>query len=208
MPSADVSLAFFGLALLIGFAPGPDNLFVLMQSAAHGRKTGFCIVLGLCCGILVHTAAVALGLAALFATAPAAFTLLKCIGAAYLAWLAWQAWRARADSLQMPSAPQLQAVRAMARGAFMNLTNPKVILFFLAFLPQFVDPGRGAVAPQLCWFGLLFMLATLLSFGLIAILAAWLGARLRQSSRMQRLLNRLCALVFGGLALRLALTEA
>ncbi len=207
MPSPDVSIAFFGLALLIGFAPGPDNLFVLMQSAAHGRTTGFCIVLGLCCGILVHTAAVALGLAALFAAAPAAFTVLKFIGAAYLAWLAWQAWRAPAGALQMQSPPRLQAWRAIARGAFMNLTNPKVILFFLAFLPQFVDAGRGAVVLQLCWFGLLFMLATLLSFGLIAILAAWLGARLRRSPRMQRLLNRLCALVFGGLALRLALAE-
>ena len=207
MPPLDTSLAFFGVALLLGFSPGPDNLFVLMQSAAHGRRAGFCLVLGLCCGLLVHTAAVALGVAALFAAAPAAFIALKLAGSAYLLYLAWQAWRAPADTGLKEQAPPMKPWRMIARGAVMNLTNPKVILFFLAFLPQFVDPARGGVALQLCWLGFVFMLATLLSFGTITLCAAWLGAHLRRSAPAQRLLNRLCALVFSGLALRLALAR-
>jgi threonine/homoserine/homoserine lactone efflux protein len=95
----------------------------------------------------------------------------------------------------------------LLRGLVMNLSNPKVLLFFLAFLPQFVSPGAGSVARQLCWFGLLFIVATIVSFGCITCCAAWLGDRLRRSSRAQRLLNRLCALVFAGLAARLALAR-
>ncbi|RJG04448.1 LysE family translocator [Noviherbaspirillum sedimenti] len=208
MPAFETSTAFFSLSLLLGFSPGPDNLFVLMQSATHGRKAGFCVVLGLCCGLLVHTAAVALGLAAVFAASPAAFTVLKFAGAAYLAYLAWQAWHAPANAKLAQQAPPMNPWRMLARGFIMNLTNPKVIFFFLAFLPQFVASGRGAVVLQLCWFGFLFILATLVSFGLITCFAAFLGARLRSSPRMQRRLHRLTAIVFAGLALRLVLAKA
>lgn len=208
MPSLDTSLAFFGIALLLGFSPGPDNLFVLMQSATHGRRAGFCVVLGLCCGLLVHTAAVALGLAAVFAASPAAFSVLKFAGAAYLAYLAWQSWRAPAAAQLAQPVPQLHPWRMLARGFIMNLTNPKVIFFFLAFLPQFVAPELGPVALQLCWFGFLFILATLVSFGLITCCAAFLGERLRRSSATQRLMHRLTAVVFASLAIRLALAKA
>lgn len=207
MPSLDTSLAFFGIALLLGFTPGPDNLFVMMQSATHGRRAGFCVVLGLCCGLLVHTTAVALGLAAVFAAAPAAFTLLKFAGAAYLAYLAWQAWRAPAAAQPDQPAPQMHPGRMLVRGFIMNLTNPKVIFFFLAFLPQFVAPGLGPVALQLCWLGCLFILATLVSFGIITCFAAMLGERLKRSDAMQGILNRLSSLVFAGLALRLAFSK-
>lgn len=207
MPSLDTSLAFFGIALLLGFSPGPDNLFVLMQSATHGRRAGFCVVLGLCSGLLVHTAAVALGLAAVFAASPQAFTVLKFAGAAYLAYLAWQAWRAPSDAQLDQQAPQMHPWRMLARGFIMNLTNPKVIFFFLAFLPQFVAPGLGPVALQLCWLGLLFILATLVSFGIITCFAAMLGERLKRSPAMQGILNRLSSLVFAGLVLRLAFSK-
>jgi threonine/homoserine/homoserine lactone efflux protein len=207
MPSLDTSIAFLGIALLLGFTPGPDNLFVLMQSATHGRRAGFCVVLGLCCGLLVHTAAVALGLAAVFAASPAAFTVLKFAGAAYLAYLAWQAWRAPADAQLAQQVPRMNPWRMLARGFIMNLTNPKVIFFFLAFLPQFVAPGLGPVALQLGWFGFLFILATLVSFGLITCFAAFLGQRLRSSPAALRAMNRLTAVVFAGLALRLALAK-
>lgn len=208
MPSLDTSITFFGIALLLGFTPGPDNLFVLMQSATHGRRVGFCVVLGLCCGLLVHTAAVALGLSAVFAASPAAFTLLKFAGAAYLAYLAWQAWRAPADAQLNQSAALMHPWRMLARGCLMNLTNPKVIFFFVAFLPQFVIPGRGSVAVQLCWLGVLFILATLVSFGVITWFAALLGEQLKRSPAMQGMLNRLSGVVFAALALRLALTRA
>lgn len=207
MPSLDASIAFFGIALLLGFTPGPDNLFVLMQSATHGRRAGFCVVLGLCCGLLVHTAAVALGLAAVFAASPGAFTFLKFAGAAYLAYLAWQAWHAPASAGLAQQAAPMHPRRMVARGCIMNLTNPKVIFFFLAFLPQFVIPGRASVALQLCWLGVLFILATLVSFGVITWFAALLGEQLKRAPAMQGMLNRLSAVVFAALALRLAVTR-
>jgi threonine/homoserine/homoserine lactone efflux protein len=206
MPSLDTSLAFLGLSLALGFAPGPDNLFVLVQSAAHGRAAGIRIVLGLCTGLVVHTAAVALGLAAVFAASPAAFDALKLAGCAYLAWLAWQAWRASsAASGETP--PPLPPRRMYARGVVMNLTNPKVILFFAAFLPAFVEAARGPVWSQVAWLGLLFIVATLLSFGTITLFAAAFGRRLSRSPAARRAMGRLESLVFAALALRLALAR-
>jgi threonine/homoserine/homoserine lactone efflux protein len=210
MPSLDTTVAFFGLALLLGFTPGPDNLFVLMQSATHGRRAGFLVVLGLCTGLLVHTAAVVLGLAAVFAASATAFLALKFLGAAYLAWLAWNAWHAPGEDGPHAAAgeqPPLAAGRLFLRGILMNITNPKVVLFFLALLPQFVEQRRGAVALQLVWLGLVFIVATLVSFGCITVLAARIGHWLRACAPARRMLNRLAAAVFAGLAARLALAE-
>jgi len=207
MPAIETTAAFFGLSVLLAFTPGPDNLFVLMQSAAYGRRAGLFVVLGLCTGLLFHTAAVSLGLAAVFAASAAAFVVFKFAGAAYLAFLAWQAYRAPVgDAVRTDSVP-LPLSRLYLRGILMNASNPKVVLFFLAFLPQFVDPKLGSVALQLAWFGFVFIIATLLVFGAITYLAGWFGQFLRGSARAQRLMNRTTALVFSGLALRLALAQ-
>jgi threonine/homoserine/homoserine lactone efflux protein len=203
----DTAVAFFGAAVVLALAPGPDNLFVLMQSAMRGRAAGLMVVLGLCTGLLVHTAAVALGLATLFATSALAFNLLKTAGAVYLLWLAWQAWNALAVQAGAASidAPAFGAL--YRRGIVMNVTNPKVSIFFLAFLPQFVAAERGAVGLQVLALGALFMLATLLVFGAIALGAGTLRRRLLRSSRAQVAINRVAALVFAALALRLALAQ-
>ena len=103
MPTLQASLAFFTVALLLALSPGPDNLFVLVQSATGGRRAGFAVVAGLMLGVMVHTLAVALGLAAVFAASATAFTVLKLLGAAYLLYLAWGAWRAPASSATGPS---------------------------------------------------------------------------------------------------------
>ena len=204
MPTADTSLAFFTLAVLLALAPGPDNLFVLMQSATGGRRAGLAVVAGLMAGVLVHTLAVALGLAALFAASATAFTVLKLLGAAYLLYLAWGAWRAPATLGEGAAPPASQPwPRLMARGVLMNLSNPKVVLFFLALLPQFVQPGRGPVALQMVWFGGLFIVAASGVFVAIVLAADVLRARLARSARAQRGLNRAAALVFAGLAARL-----
>lgn len=202
----EAQLGFFGLALLLGLSPGPDNLFVLMQSATQGRRAGLLVTLGLCTGLLAHTAAVALGLAALLASSPAAFGALKLAGAAYLLYLAWGAWQAPA-ALQAGSEPlRLQPWRLYGRGVLMNLSNPKVAIFFLALLPQFVQDDAGPVPWQIARLGALFMLATLIVFGSFAWLAGGLGQLLR-STRAQRLLNRCAALVFVGLGIRLISSE-
>lgn len=207
MPSLETAWAFFGVSLLLGLSPGPDNVFVLMQSATHGRRAGWLVTLGLCTGLLGHTAAVALGLAAVLATSATAFTLLKLAGAAYLLYLAWGAWRAPVGELSAPVNASLEAGHMYRRGVVMNLTNPKVGIFFLAFLPQFVRPEAGPVALQVISLGALFILSTLLVFGSVAFFAAWIGGRLRQSAPAQRWLNRSAAVVFAGLALRLAWSE-
>ncbi|RYX96007.1 MAG: LysE family translocator [Comamonadaceae bacterium] len=199
--------SFFGVSLLLGFTPGPDNIFVMLQSATHGRKSGFYVVLGLCCGLLVHTAAVALGLAAVFAASETAFVILKFAGAAYLAYLAWQAFTVPVSTVEAGAQPEMQAGKLFARGVVMNLTNPKVVFFFLAFLPQFVDAGRGSVAGQLTALGAIFIVATLVSFGIISFFAASLGTTFRRSPGAQRVLNRVAGTVFAGLALRLAVAE-
>ena len=212
MPTLETLIAFFGVAVILALTPGPDNIFVLLQSAQRGWRAGLAVVVGLCAGILVHTAAVALGLAALFAASAVAFTVLKFCGAAYLAYLAWGALRAPAavasqDDGPTPAASPVSLWRMAGRGVVMNLTNPKVLVFFLAFLPQFADPALGGVAPQLMVLGMVFMLATLLVFGAIACFSGGFGALLQRSARAQTVLNRVAGLVFLGLALRLATAE-
>ena len=207
MPTIETTIAFFGLSLLLGFSPGPDNIFVLMQSATRGRKAGLIVVLGLCTGLLVHTAAVALGLAAIFAASVTAFTVLKFLGAAYLAYLAWQAFRAPDGDNEEVAAQGSGYRRMYLRGVIMNLTNPKVGLFFLALLPQFVEADRGPVVLQLCWLGFVFILATLVSFGATTWFASLISRRLRESPKARRVMNRLSGVVFAGLAARVAMTE-
>lgn len=214
MPAIDTLIAFFGVAVLLALSPGPDNLFVLVQSAQRGWRLGMCVVVGLCLGILVHTTAVALGLAAVLAASSTAFAVLKWCGAAYLAWLAWGALRAPSQVSDTPvgssAAQPLQlreALRMVGRGVVMNITNPKVLIFFLAFLPQFADPARGSVAWQIACFGAVFVLATFLVFGAIACFSGVFGGLLQRSARAQWWLNRLAGVVFLGLAVRLATTQ-
>ena len=204
MTSLETTIAFFSVSVLLALTPGPDNVFVLLQSAMRGRAAGMLVVLGLCTGLLVHTTAVALGLAAVFAASAIAFTVLKFIGAAYLLYLAWQAFHAPAGVASAGKAEHMSGRQMYARGIIMNLTNPKVAIFFLAFLPQFANPEHGSLVLQMLWLGAVFILATLLVFGAIAYFSGSFGASLNRSVRAQRLLNRLSGMVFAGLAIRLA----
>ena len=203
---APATLALFTSAsLLLAVAPGPDNIFVLTQSMVRGWRVGLIVTLGLCTGLSVHTTAVALGVAALFQTSALAFNLLKFAGAAYLAYLAWGAFRAGAASLDNAGGEPLGPGRAYLRGIVMNVTNPKVSIFFLAFLPQFADPARGPLPVQIGVLGLIFIAATVLVFGSFSLLAGVIGNWFRRSPRAQRLLNRAAGLIFLALALKLAL---
>lgn len=214
MPTPETLLSFTGLCLLLAAMPGPDNLFVVLQSAQHGWRAGLSVVVGLCLGVMGHTTAVALGLAAALLASPQALALLQWGGAAYLAWMAWQAWRAPVHVLQPVGqgtseggavvAPPA-SLRMVLRGVAMNLSNPKVLVFFLAFLPQFADAARGPVAGQILLLGGVFMVCTLLVFGGMAYFSGAAGAFLQSSVRARTWLNRVAALVFMGMALRLAL---
>lgn len=202
----DTLIAFLGVALLIGISPGPDCIFVITQSAVDGSRAGMLVTLGLCTGILIHTTLVAFGVAALFAASPAAFTALKIAGAMYLLWLAWKALREATGPMDLDRAPTLTPLQLYRRGVILNLTNPKIIVFFLALLPQFADPAIGPVAPQIAVLGVCFVFSTIIVFFSFALLAGKIGDLFKRSGRAQRALNLTAAAVFFGLAARLVLT--
>ncbi len=206
MPSADILSAFFATALLMALVPGPDNLFVLTQSAVYGARAGFATTFGLITGLCAHTAAVTLGVAALFRASEAAFLGLKIVGALYLLHLARLSFRSGASSASLEWSRFPGFLALYRRGVIMNITNPKVSLFFLAFLPQFADPGRGNLSAQIILFGALFQCATLLVFGGVALLGGKLAIWFNKSVREQILLNRAAGCVFVALAVALAFT--
>ena len=217
MLTPDAMMAFFVAALLLGIAPGPDNIFVLTQSAFFGAGAGMVTTLGLVTGLCVHTTAVALGVAAIFQTSALAFTLLKTAGAGYLLWLAWLSFRAGASTAQIAQGDASSDGPAYAafpgymalyrRGIVMNVTNPKVSLFFLAFLPQFCDPTRGSVAVQVLILGVLFMLATIVVFWTVAALGGRLAVWFNRSPRGQIIMQRVAGCVFVAMAAALLLSS-
>lgn len=209
MLTLDVIALFFPLCILLALTPGPDNIFVLTQSALNGKFAGILVVLGLCTGVLVHTTAVALGVAAIFKASPTAFNVLKIIGALYLLYLAWGAFRAKTENITVDQHKQNRAQKVgyfklYQRGIIMNVTNPKVSIFFLSFLPQFADPTRGSMSLQMIQLGGFFILSTILVFGGLALLAGAVGGYLQQSSKAQTIMNKTAGVVFIALAVKLA----
>jgi threonine/homoserine/homoserine lactone efflux protein len=198
---------FFTTSILLALSPGPDNLFVMTQAARQGKWAGLFVTLGLCTGLLCHTAAVTFGLAALFKASATAFTILKFTGAAYLLYLAWLSFRAGESTGALAAAEVLNPSALYRRGIIMNITNPKVSIFFLAFLPQFATPEHGPLTAQLLLLGGVFIIATLIVFGAISLLAGVFGEHFRKSAFAQRVLNRAAAGIFAGLALKLALAQ-
>jgi len=203
----DTLLVFFTASVLLALTPGPDNLFVLTQAAQRGKVAGIAVTIGLCTGLLVHTTAVALGVAAIFQASALAFSLLKYLGAAYLLYLAYQSFMAGTGGNGERQGQNLSLGRLYGRGIIMNVTNPKVSLFFLAFLPQFTDPSFGPLVPQILLLGLLFILSTILIFGGISLLAGGIAGHFRKSARAQTILNRLAGTVFIALAIKLAMVR-
>ena len=204
MLAASTLALFASASIVLALAPGPDNIFVLTQAALKGRLVGIVVTLGLCTGLIVHTSAVALGVAAVFQASALAFNLLKFAGAAYLLYLAWGAFQAGASPLETEADRETSLWRFYLRGIIMNVTNPKVSIFFLAFLPQFTDPAKGHLTLQIGLLGLVFIAATILVFGSISLLAGIIGNWLRRSERAQKLLNKTAGAIFAALAVKLA----
>lgn len=204
MIPSETMTAFFAASLLLALVPGPDNLFVLTQSALSGKGAGLVVMLGLCTGLIVHTVAVALGVAVIFQTSAVAFSILKMFGAAYLLYLAWQAFQTSTNNLYKEKSSEPRFGELYRRGIIMNITNPKVSIFFLAFLPQFTDPSCGAISLQMMFLGGVFIISTVLIFGGVALLAGTLGDWLNRSDRAQKYMNKLAGTVFISLALKLA----
>jgi len=203
----DTLILFITASTLLALAPGPDNIFVLTQSMIKGAKPGVFITLGLCSGLIFHTSAVALGVAAIFQTSITAFNILKFIGAAYLLYLAYMSFKSSSQSKVKASEDDVSLFKLYKRGIIMNITNPKVSIFFLAFLPQFTNPVDNNVTLQIFSLGALFMLCALVVFSSIAMLAGKLGTWFNQSPNAQSILNKIAGTVFAALAVKLAMSE-
>ena len=200
-------LVFIGVAAALAAVPGPDNIFVLTQSAVHGRIAGLIVTLGIALGLFVHTTAVALGVAVIFQASQYAFTTLKYAGAAYLLYLAWQAFTASKGKFEGDKSKSETAPKQFLRGFTLCIANPKVTIFFLAFLPQFVVPENGPIIAQFYQLGALMVCVVLVVFGAVAIAAGSLGAWIKGSPKTQIWFNRISGIVFVSLAVKLAIAE-
>jgi threonine/homoserine/homoserine lactone efflux protein len=206
MPDATTFLLFAAASLAFLAIPGPSVFYIVTRSLVQGRRAGVTSMLGVQAGGLIHVVAAAFGVSALIASSATAFTIVKYAGAAYLVLLGLHKLLVRADDEPDPqprSAPPLS--RLFWHGVVVNVLNPKTALFFLAFLPQFVDPSAGPVAPQMLVLGLLLVGLGVLSDGTYALLAAGAGRRLREAAARRRVLERLSGGVFVGLGLVAAL---
>lgn len=206
-------LPFLLTAVLLTATPGPDNLMVLGVGASKGRRLGMAFGLGCATGCLSHTVLAALGVSAVLAASPVAFTALRVVGGGYLVWLGIGALRsrggaglpARADS--GTADPADTAARQFLKGMLANAINPKVVLFFLSFLPQFVVPANGHVPLQMAALGLVFTLQAAVLFGALGWFAGGIGQWLQRRPRAGLWLDRVSGVVFVGLGLRMALSR-
>ncbi len=199
---------FIPASLLLIIAPGPDILFVVAQGVSSGKRAGFFTALGLAFGNSVHTLAAALGVSLIFKTSVVAFTVFKIAGAIYLFYLAYKAIKHRKDLMKINEQDRKPAHHLMARGFIMNVLNPKVALFFLAFLPQFVAKNTGSPFGQFLILGAIFIILVVIIFGAIGLTAGTFGQFLTRSLTANEALNWLCAAVFIGLGIKLVLTKA
>jgi threonine/homoserine/homoserine lactone efflux protein len=207
MPELSILFLFLPVSVALTLAPGPDIVFLITQGSSRGPKAGLATALGLAAGNLVHTLAAVLGISVIFQTSELAFEGLKVAGALYLLYLAWQALRHRKEGLGLSHADEATGTALFVRGVLMNVLNPKVALFFLAFLPQFVSPEAGPVWSQMLVLGLIFTLQVVVVFGLLGLTAGVIRERLI-AGRMGALAlwsPYLVAGIFIALALRLIL---
>lgn len=202
------TLAFLLAAVLITATPGPDNLMVLGMGMSRGRAQGIAFGLGCALGCLSHTLLAVVGVSALIAASPWAFTALKWAGGAYLVWLGLQALRSTGTArVQAGHAPTDSLRTLFFKGMLANAINPKVVLFFLSFLPQFVVPAQGGVGLQLGLMGVLFTAQAALLFGLLGYFAGAIGGWLNRRPRAGLWLDRVAGAVFVGLGLRMILAR-
>ena len=197
---------FLGASVALTLAPGPDNIFVLTQGIARGRKPAIITALGMCSGISVHTVAAAFGISAVFYSSVIAFNAVKYAGAIYLLYLAYRTLK-ECTTVKLTAADDRDDVALFKRGFIMNVLNPKVAMFFLAFLPQFVTPNTNHFALQMLLLGFIFMMQAIAIFCLIGYFSGSIGSFILSRPRIAKYFDWLTAGVFASLGLRLALAE-
>ncbi|MEM6384317.1 MAG: LysE family translocator [Pseudomonadota bacterium] len=208
LPAFPTLAAFSLAAIALTLTPGPDMTLFLGQTVANGRMAGFMSMAGASSGIIVHSLAAAIGLSALIATSPQAFEVLKWVGAAYLAYLAFDVLRNGSGLTSDHTAQSVSLRRAYLKGLTINLLNPKIILFFVTFLPQFVSPGDPYASQKLMFLGLFFLVIAIPLTVPMILGAEHISRFLRGSRRATRIFDWLFASVMAGFALKLLATQA
>ena len=202
----DIAL-FLAASVLLTLAPGPDIVYVLTRGIAQGRRAGIAAALGFASGCIFHTVLAAVGIAALIRSSELAFDAVRYAGAAYLVWIGIQALRHRA-AFSMQAAGDARGLATIYKQSVIgNMLNPKVTLFFLAFLPQFVNAEAGHVGWQMALLGAIFMLNTVVIFGAVALFAGWIGGWMRRNPAIGERLNVFAGVTFIALGIRVALPE-
>lgn len=198
---------FLVAAMMLTLAPGPDNIYVLTRGIAQGKKAGLVAALGFSSGLFFHTLLAVLGFAAIIKAYPAAYHFLQYAGAAYLVYLGIRTLRSAASMSLDATMTPVSLSRIYWQSVIANILNPKVTLFFIAFLPQFVNVHAGHVAWQMLLLAVVFILQALAIFSAIAFFSGIVGAYFKRQARAALYLNRLAGCAFVGLGIRIALPE-
>lgn len=200
-------LYFIAVSAALTLLPGPDILFVISISISHGKKAGMATASGLCTGLLFHTTAAALGISAIVYRSALAFTMVKYAGALYLLYLAFKALKESGTLFSSFDIKETDVPLLYKRGIVMNLLNPKVSLFFLAFIPQFVSIDNGNVPMQMAFLGIVFLVQALFVFFLVSIFAGLVGSRIMEMPKASKYVNWTKAGIFSVIGLELALSN-
>jgi threonine/homoserine/homoserine lactone efflux protein len=204
MLSTEQLLGFLAAAILVTLSPGPDNMMVLGVGMSRGRARGIAFGLGCALGCLSHTLLATLGVSALIAASPAAFTVLKVAGGLYLVWLGFNALQSRGGAkASTVTGSDEPLARLFAKGVFANAINPKVVLFFLSFLPQFVVAAHGHANLQTAALGIIFTIQAALLFGLLGFFSGSVGRWLNRRPGAGMWLDRMAGAIFVALGLKL-----
>lgn len=199
---------FIAASFLLCLAPGPDNIYVLTQGMTKSKKAAIVTTLGLTSGLIIHTSAAAFGISVIFQTSEIAFNIVKYVGAAYLLYIAYQAFKYRNEKLDLSVQNSSSELKKLYfKGFIMNILNPKVSIFFLAFLPQFVNTASGNVPMQMITLGGVFMVLTVVVFSSIGVAGNLLSSKLLEKPNIVKYMNVLTSFVLVSLGIKLALSQ-
>ncbi len=199
---------FIAASFLLCLAPGPDNIYVLTQGMTKSKKAAIVTTLGLTTGLIIHTSAAAFGISVIFQTSEIAFNIVKYVGAAYLLYIAYQAFKYRNEKLDLSVQNSSSELKKLYfKGFIMNILNPKVSIFFLAFLPQFVNTASGNVPMQMITLGGVFMVLTIVVFSSIGVAGNLLSSKLLEKPNIVKYMNVLTSFVLVSLGIKLALSQ-
>ncbi|WP_143415568.1 LysE family translocator [Geobacillus sp. E263] len=201
-----LTMSFLGVVILLTLMPGPDILFVIAQSISQNKKAGIATALGLCSGLIVHITAATLGISTIIYQSALAFTVIKYTGAAYLLYLSWQSFKEKETGFAFNNKP-LKYLSLYKKGILMNLLNPKVSLFFLALLPQFVNKSMGHITLQMFILGIIFLVQALVIFIAVSVFSEKLRHVLLTNSFIAKRMNIVKGLLLGLIGIQIAFSE-